>query len=135
MAERGDRTMQIKRTLKTLRTAPDTVILLFLLSAETARSEVFFSIDAGLMGITAILAAMLPFAVANVKGDENAAEWLIGRGFVALAGIISGLSFNLAIGSTLPLEAKFAPFSLLIAAAVVSCCIQLVNLARLQPAD
>ena len=110
----------------------DTTFVLFFLALEYGRGVQMFSIDGVLMGTTMLMVLALPYFLPSGVEKPLFANWLAGRGAIALFGIILGLVFRQSIGVVLPESLRFVPLTFLILTAMVSCYIQFYGLMKLR---
>ena len=112
----------------------DTTFVLFFLAMEYGRSIQMFSIDGVLMGTTMLMVLALPYFLPSPYEKPLYANWLAGRGAIALFGMLLGLVFRQSVGVVLPESLRYMPMTLLVLAAMVSCYIQFYSLMKLRPA-
>ena len=105
----------------------DTAAVLFLLAVEMGRAGNFVSLDTGLMGLTLVMVLVLPYFLLSASTEMPLAQWLGVRCAV--------ISFGVALGLVLPASMAYMPTTLLILAAIFSCCVQFYGLMRLRLAD
>ena len=110
----------------------DTMFVLFFLALEYGRAVQMFSIDGLLMGITMLMVLTLPYFLPSGSEKPLFANWMMGRGAIALAGILLGFAFKQSLGVVLPGGLRFMPMTFLILASMVSCYIQFYGLMKLR---
>ena len=110
----------------------DTTLVLFFLALEYGRAVQMFSVDGLLMGITMLMVLTLPYFLPSRYEKSPFAAWMIGRGTIALCGILLGFAFKQSLGVVLPESMRFVPMTFLILAAMVSCYIQFYGLMKLR---
>lgn len=110
----------------------DTTFVLFFLALEYGRAVQMFSIDGLLMGITILMVLTLPYFLPSRYEKPLFASWMMGRGAVALFGILLGFAFKQSLGVVLPESIRFMPMTFLILASMVSCYIQFYGLMKLR---
>jgi hypothetical protein len=109
----------------------DTAFVLFFLALEYGRSVQLLSVDSILMAITMMMVLVLPYFLPSADEKPLFVNWLIGRGSIALFGIVFGIVFKQSLG-VFPESLKYMPMTLLIVAAMISCYIQFYGLLRLR---
>ena len=110
----------------------DTMFVLFFLALEYGRAVQMFSIDGLLMGITMLMVLTLPYFLPSGSEKPLFTSWIMGRGAIALAGILLGFAFKQSLGVGLPGGLRFMPMTFLILASMVSCYIQFYGLMKLR---
>ena len=110
----------------------DTTFVLFFLALEYGRSVRVFSTDGLLMGITMMMVLALPYFLPSRNEKPLFANWLLGRGAIALFGLLTGLAFKQSLGVVLPESLRFMPLTFLILTTMVSCYIQFYGLMKLR---
>src|SRR5437588_12178633 len=80
----------------------DTMFVLFFLAWEYGRAVKMFSIDGLLTGTTMLMVLTLPYWLPSRYEKPELSNWMIGRGAVALLGILLGFAFNQGVGVILP---------------------------------
>lgn len=110
----------------------DTTFVLFFLAMEYGRSTQMFSIDAALMGITMLMVLALPYFLPSPYEKSTYLNWLVGRGAIALFGMVLGLVFRQSVGVVLPESLRYLPMTFLVLTAMVSCYIQFYSLMKLR---
>lgn len=111
----------------------DTTFVLFFLALDTGQ-RLTFGIEGLLSAVTISMFIVLPYFLPS-QGEKPAFErWVLGRSAIALFAIALGGVFGMSLGVLLPDTLRFVPFTLLIAAGVVSCCIQFGNVIRFRQA-
>ena len=110
----------------------DTTFVLFFLALEYGRSATMFAFDAILMAITLVMVLVLPYFLASNGHKPHFGNWLVGRGAVALAGIVAGIAFKQSVGVVLPESIRSMPMTFLIVASMISCYIQFYGLLKLR---
>lgn len=110
----------------------DTTFVLFFLSLEYGRSVQIVSMDGFLMGTTMLMVLVLPYFLPSQFDKPLFANWIAGRGIIAVFGILIGLAFKQSLGVVLPESLKYMPFTLLIVASMISCYIQFFGLLKLR---
>lgn len=107
----------------------DTTFVLFFLAVDCGQ-RFTFGIDGMLSAVTLAMFIILPYFL-PFEGEKPTFErWIFGRVAIAAFAIILGAVFKQAIGVILPDMFRFAPLTLLIVAAMVSCYIQFSSLLR-----
>ncbi len=110
----------------------DTAAVLFFLALEYGRAVRILSIDGLLMGITMAMVLVLPYFLPSRYEKPEFDSWLIGRGAIALLGILLGFALRQVLGLMLPDSLRFMPMTLLILASMISCYIQFYRLMKLR---
>src|SRR5258708_37410975 len=110
----------------------DTSFVLFFLALEYGRAVQIFSVDGLLMGIAMLMVLTLPYFLPSSSEKPLFANWMMGRGAIALAGILLGFAFKQSLGVVLPGSLRFMPMTFLILASMVSCYIQFYGLMKLR---
>ena len=110
----------------------DTTFVLFFLALEYGRSVQMFSVDGLLMGITMLMVLTFPYFLPSNREKPLFANWMMGRGALALFGILLGFAFKQSLGVVLPESLRFMPLTFLILASMVSCYIQFYGLLKLR---
>ncbi|MEO6655384.1 MAG: hypothetical protein ABIO36_04815 [Pyrinomonadaceae bacterium] len=110
----------------------DTTLVLFFLALEYGRAVQMLSVDGLLMGITMLMVLTLPYFLPSRYEKPPFANWMIGRGTIALCGVLLGIAFKQSLGVVLPESMRFMPMTFLILAAMVSCYIQFYGLMKLR---
>lgn len=110
----------------------DTTFVLFFLAMEYGRSTQMFSIDAVLMGITMLMVLALPYFLPSPHEKPTYANWLAGRGAIAVFGMLLGLIFRQSVGVVLPESLRYMPLTFLVLTAMISCYIQFYSLMKLR---
>jgi len=110
----------------------DTTFVLFFLALEYGRSVQMFSIDAIMMGTTMLMVLVLPYFLPSPYDKPLFANWLAGRGAIAVFGMLLGLVFRQSIGVVLPESLRYMPMTFLVLTAMVSCYIQFYSLMKLR---
>ncbi len=113
----------------------DTTFVLFFLALEYGRAVQMFSIDSLLMGITMLMVLTLPYFLPSNYEKPLFSNWMMGRGAVALFGILLGFAFKQGVGVMLPSGLRFMSMTFLILASMVSCYIQFYGLMKLRLAE
>lgn len=109
--------------------AVDTTFVLFFLAVDCGQ-RFTFGIDGMLSAITLAMFVILPYFL-PFQGEKPGFErWVFGRVVIAAFAIILGAVFKQAVGVILPEMFRFAPLTLLIVAAMVSCYVQFNSLLR-----
>jgi len=112
--------------------AIDTTFVLFFLALEYGRAVQMFSLDGLLMGITMLMVLAFPYFLPSKYDKPEFSRWLIGRGAIALFGIIVGFALRQSLGVFLPDSFRFMPLTFLILASMISCYIQFYGLMKLR---
>lgn len=96
----------------------DTTFVLFFLAMDMGASVGAFSFDLILSGLTLTMFIAAPYLLpfAGEKPEFNG--WLLGRVFIALIGVMAGLSVKFAAGTVLPETVRYVPMTLLIVAGI-----------------
>ena len=110
----------------------DTTFVLFFLALEYGRGVQAFSVDGVLMGITMLMVLVLPYFLPSQSEKPAFGNWLLGRGAIALFGLMLGVAFKQSLGVMLPESLRFMPMTFLILASMVSCYIQFYGLMKLR---
>lgn len=110
----------------------DTTFVLFFLSMEFGRIATGWSFDLILMGITMLAVGALPYYLLSEDRPEFGV-WLAGRAWITAFAIAIGVLFNQAVGGILPEMLRFAPMSLLIVSAMLSCQVQFYRALKFRP--
>lgn len=110
----------------------DTTFVLFFLALEYGRAVQMFSIDGLLMGITMLMVLTLPYFLPSNCEKPLFANWMMGRGAIALFGVLLGFGFKQSLGVVLPDSLRFMPMTFLVLASMVSCYIQFYGLMKLR---
>ncbi|CAN5512262.1 hypothetical protein BH10ACI3_BH10ACI3_03130 [soil metagenome] len=110
----------------------DTTFVLFFLALEYGRGVQPFSIDGLLMGTTMMMVLALPYFLPSRYEKPSFSNWLLGRGAIALVGMILGVAFKQSLGVVLPAGLRFLPMTFLILASMVSCYVQFYGLLKLR---
>ena len=113
-------------------TSIDTTFVLFFLALEYGRGVSMFSIDGVLMGTTMLMVLVLPYFLPSPYEKPLFANWLAGRGAIAVLGMLLGLIFRQSLGTVLPESLRFMPMMFLILTGIVSCYIQFYGLMKLR---
>jgi len=110
----------------------DTTFVLFFLAMDMGTSVGAFSFDLILSGLTLAMFTAAPYLLpfAGVKPEFNG--WLIGRVFIALIGVIGGVSVKFAAGTVLPEAIKYVPMMLLIVAGIFCAYTQIYAMIRVR---
>lgn len=112
--------------------SPDTTLVLFFLALEYGRAVQMISVDGMLMGITIMMVLVFPYFLPSNTSRASLANWLIGRGAIALSGVLLGYVFKQSVGVAMPESLRFMPMTFLILASMVSCYIQFYGLMKLR---
>ena len=112
--------------------ASDTTLVLFFLGLEFGRTIQNITFDGFLLLITMLMVAVLPFYLPTNNERVSFANWLIGRGLIAVLAVAAGAALTPAYGTILPESLRFLPLTMLILAAMSSCFIQFYALMRLR---
>src|SRR5258706_5013020 len=99
----------------------DTTFVLFFLALEYGRAVQMFAVDGLLMGTTMLMVLTLPYFLPSNSEKPLFAKWMMGRGAIALAGILLGFGFKQSLGVVLPESLRFMPMTFLVLASMVSC--------------
>lgn len=110
----------------------DTTFVLFFLALEYGRAVQMFSMDGALMAITMVMVLVLPYFLPSQYEMPSIGNWLIGRGAIAVLGLVLGLAFRQSIGVVVPDTLRYMPMTFLILASMVSCYIQFYGLMKLR---
>ncbi len=110
----------------------DTTFVLFFLALEYGRAVNVFSFDGLIMGVTVLMVLVLPYFLPSLTERPLFANWLIGRGFVAVAAVVLGFGISQWTGTMLPEGVRFVPMTLLILASMISCYIQFYSVMKLR---
>lgn len=108
----------------------DTTFVLFFLAMEIGRSFILAGFDSVLSLLTLAAFLILPYFLTSASDKGEFGRWLAGRAVVASAGGIFGMMLGQAVGAFLPEVLRFAPMSLLIVAAIISCNIQFYGIIK-----
>lgn len=110
----------------------DTTFVLFFLALEFGRTATALSLDLVLMAVALLGVVVLPLFL---PGDERPefGGMLAGRAWIGAFGAVLGVAFNQLVGGVLPEMLRFAPMSLLIVSALLSCQIQFYRFLRFRP--
>ena len=111
----------------------DTTFVLFFLALEYGRAVQLLSLDGALMGTTMMMVLVLPYFLPSRYEKPEFTTWLLGRGAIAVLGLVLGSGLGRTVGVVLPAEARFLPLTLLILASMISCYIQFYSLLKLRP--
>ena len=111
----------------------DTTFVLFFLALEYGRAVELLSVDGALMGTTMMMVLVLPYFLPSRYEKPDLTSWLLGRGAIALLGLLLGTGLGRTIGVVLPAEARFLPLTFLVLSSMVSCYIQFYSLLKLRP--
>ncbi len=112
--------------------SPDTTLVLFFLALEYGRAVQMISIDGMLMGITIVMVLVLPYFLPSHTSRASFSDWLIGRGAIAIFGVLIGYVFKQSVGVVMPESFRFMPMTFLILASMVSCYVQFYGLMKLR---
>jgi hypothetical protein len=110
----------------------DTTFVLFFLALEYGRAVQLLSLDGALMGTTMMMVLVLPYFLPSKYERPDLTTWLLGRGAIALLGLLLGVGLSRTIGVVLPSEARFLPLTFLVLSSMVSCYIQFYSLLKLR---
>jgi hypothetical protein len=110
----------------------DTAFVLFFLALEYGRSVRMYSVDGILMAITMMMVLVLPYFLPSSSEKPMFTYWVIGRGAIAMSGVLMGLVFQQSLGVVLPESLRYMPMTLLVVASMISCYIQFYGLLRLR---
>ncbi len=114
------------------RCSVDTTFVLFFLALEYGRSFELLSIEGIVMAITMSMVLVLPYSLPSEIDKPPFASWLIGRGSIALFGVLLGVAFKQSLGVVLPDALRSMPMTFLILASMISCYIQFYGLMKLR---
>ena len=103
----------------------DTTFVLFFLAMDLGRTSFGLNLETTFSGITLVAFWVLPYFLFSEGERVGLARWLLGRGMVAVTGVMFGLVLDQAVGTLLPETFKYVPMSLLIVAAIICCNIQI----------
>ncbi len=109
--------------------AVDTTFVLFFLAVDCGQ-RFTFGIDGMLSAVTLAMFVILPYFLPFQGEKPEFERWLFGRVVIAAFAIVIGAMFRQALGVILPDMFRFAPLTLLIVAAIISCYIQFYSLLR-----
>ena len=112
----------------------DTAAVLFFLALEYGREVRLTSIDGLFMLITMGMVAVLPYFLPSRWEQPSFFSWMIARSSVAVLGLVCGAVFSFSLGVVIPEALRFAPMTMLIVVAMVSCYVQFYCLLKLRPA-
>jgi hypothetical protein len=110
----------------------DTAFVLFFLALEYGRSVRPLSVDGMLLAITMMMVLVLPYFLPSRSEKPIFTNWLLGRGAIAVLGIMLGVIFTQSVGTIVPETLRFMPLTLLIIASMISCYIQFYGLLKLR---
>jgi len=110
----------------------DTAAVLFFLALEYGRAVQMFSVDDLLMGVTMLMVLILPYFLPSRYEKPAFDSWIIGRGAIAMIGIMLGFALKQSLGLLLPESLRFMPMTFLILASMVSCYVQFYGLMKLR---
>lgn len=112
--------------------ALDTTFVLFFLALDFGQGWLTFGLDGLLAGITLAMFVAIPYLLPFSGEKPDFKGWLTGRIIVAAAGLTLGLMIRQAIGVILPEAFRFAPMTMLMVAAFISCYLQLYGIIRVR---
>ncbi len=110
----------------------DTTFVLFFLALEFGRSVELLSIEGIVMAFTMLMVLVLPYALPSESERPSFSNWLLGRGSIALLGVLLGVAFKQSLGVVLPDSLRSMPMTFLILASMISCYIQFYGLMKLR---
>lgn len=114
------------------RFALDTTLVLFFLAVDFGQSLDLFGFDSVFSSLTLAMLIVLPYFLPFGGEKPPFGNWLFGRIVIALFAMILGAMFRQTLGSVLPETLRFLPTTMLIAAAMFSCCLQFRSLLRVR---
>lgn len=112
--------------------ALDTTFVLFFLSLDLGQSWLSFGFDGLLATITLAAFIAIPYFLPFADEKWDFRSWVLGRILVAAAGLSLGLMLKQSIGVLLPEAFRFAPMTLLIVAAIISCYVQIYGIIKVR---
>jgi phosphatidylglycerophosphate synthase len=110
----------------------DTTIVLFFLTLEYGRAVEMLSLEGVVMGITILMVLVLPYFLPSLVDRPALGSWLIGRGAVAMIGMLLGVGLSRWAGNLLPEGVAFLPMTFLILASMISCFVQFYSVMKLR---
>ena len=110
----------------------DTAFVLFFLALEYGRSVRMFTVDGVLMAITMMMVLILPYFLPSSNVKPAFTYWVIGRGAIAILGVVLGIVFTQSLGVVVPESMRYMPMTFLVVASMISCYIQFYGLLRLR---
>lgn len=111
--------------------AIDTTFVLFFLAVEFGQSLGSFAFDTVLLATTLLMLLILPYFLPSEE-KPSFGNWVLGRTFIALFAVISGIIFHQSLGTVLPETFRFIPMTLLIVTAMLSCYIEYYGLLKIR---
>jgi hypothetical protein len=108
----------------------DTTFVLFFLALEFGRTFGILSLDNLLIGIALLGVIILPYWLKTER--ETFTNWMFGRSLIAAFGLFAGIIFNQSLGVILPNSFKYAPMTMLMLTAFLSCYFQLYAFMKLR---
>lgn len=112
--------------------ALDTTFVLFFLALDLGQSWLSFGFDGLLAVVTLVAFIVIPYFLPFADEKRDFRSWVLGRILVAAAGLSLGFMLKQSIGVLLPEAFRFAPMTLLIVAAIVSCYVQIYGIIKVR---
>ncbi len=110
----------------------DTTFVLFFLAMDIGASFRGFGFDMILSGITLAMFVAVPYLLPFAGEKPDFTAWAIGRVFIAMIGIIAGVTLALTSGTILPGSARYLPMTLLIIAGIFCAITQMYAMLKLR---
>lgn len=110
--------------------AIETTFVLFFLAIEFGQTFSSFGLDSMFLALTLILITVAPYFISEEK--PGFAQWIIGRGLIAVFAVGLGWMFKQTLGVILPETFRFLPMTLLIVTAMISCYIQFYSFLKMR---
>jgi hypothetical protein len=108
----------------------DTTFVLFFLALEFGRTFGILSLDNLLIGIALLSVMILPYWLKSER--ETFTNWLFGRSLLTAFALFAGIIFNLSLGVILPNSFKYAPLTMTMLTAFLSCYFQLYGFMKVR---
>lgn len=108
----------------------DTTFVLFFLALEFGRTFGVLSLDNLLIGIALTAVIILPYWLKTER--DTFTNWMFGRSLITAFALFAGIIFNQSLGVVLPGSLKYAPMTLLMLIAFLSCYFQFYSFLKIR---
>jgi hypothetical protein len=108
----------------------DTTFVLFFLALEFGRTFGIFSLDNLFIGIALLSVIVLPYWLNTEREDFT--SWVFGRTLITAFALCAGMIFNQSLGVVLPHSFKYAPMTMLMLTAFLSCYFQFYSFLKIR---
>lgn len=110
----------------------DTTFVLFFLAVDFGNSAILGGLELVLPLITLLMFIAVPYLLPCEGERPEFRSWIVGRGFLAVFGVILGVLFRQVVGPVFPEYFGHLPMTLLIISAIFSSYIQFYAILRLR---